>query len=230
MDNRKTYLLIVDVETANDVLEPLVYDVGWIVGDKQGNIYEKFSFSVSEMFDHYQDLLANAYYADKLPSYYEDIKKGVRVKTSLFSIRKVFIDIMHKYGIKEIYAYNCTFDRKALNLTQRYLTKSRYRYFFPFGTKFACIWHMACTTLLQQKTFKKLAIKQKWLTESGLNLSTKAETVYKYISGDFDFVEQHKGLDDVLIEYQILLRCINQHKRMDRWLNPSCWRLVKKPA
>ena len=86
---------------------------------------------------------------------------------------------------------------------------------------------MACTTLLQQKTFKKMAKAKGWKTESGLNISTKAETVYRYITGEDDFIEQHKGIDDVLIEYEILLRCIRQHKKMKKNINSACWRLVQ---
>lgn len=227
LDKRKKYFLVVDVETANSLDDPMVYDVGFLVGDKQGNIYEKYCFSVSEMFDHYQNLLKSAYYADKLPSYTIDEQNGQRIKTSFFSVRKVFIDVMKKYNIHEVYAYNVSFDRRALNITQRYLSMSKYRWFFPYGTKFSCIWHMACTTLLQQKTFKKKAKVKGWKTASGLNISTNAETVYRYITGEDNFIEQHKGIDDVLIEYEILLRCIRQHKKMKKNINLACWRLVQ---
>lgn len=227
LDKRKKYYLVVDVETANDLDFPLVYDVGFLVGDKQGNILEKFSFSVSEMFDHYQDLLQSAYYAEKLPSYATEEATGQRIKTSFFSMRKVFIDILKKYNIKEVYAYNASFDRRALNTTQRYLTKSKYRWFFPYGIKFKCIWNMACTTIFQQKTFKKMAQAKNWKTASGLNISSNAETAYKYITGEDNFIEQHKGIDDVLIEYEILLRCVNQHKKIKTNINPACWRLVQ---
>ena len=43
-DKRKKYFLVVDVETANSLDDPMVYDVGFLVGDKQGNIYEKEIF------------------------------------------------------------------------------------------------------------------------------------------------------------------------------------------
>ena len=227
MDKRKKYFLVVDVETANDVLQPLVYDVGFLVGDKQGNIYEKYSFAVSEMFDYYKSLLDTAYYAEKLPQYFIEIDNGERIKTSLYCIRKIMVDIMRKYNITEVYAYNCGFDRKALNLTQRYFTKSKYRWFFPFNTKFHCIWNMTCTTLFQQKSFREKAILQNWFSPSGKNFSTTAEIAYRYITGENDFTEQHKGLDDVIIEYQILLKCISQHKKIDKTINGLCWRKVQ---
>ena len=42
----------------------------------------------------------------------------------------------------------------------------------------------------------------------------KAEVLYKYITGNLDFVESHTGLEDVLIEAQILKYCFAKHKKM----------------
>ena len=36
MDNRINYRLVLDTETANTIDQPLVYDIGGIVTDKQG--------------------------------------------------------------------------------------------------------------------------------------------------------------------------------------------------
>lgn len=227
IDRRKKYYLVVDVETANSLDDPLVYDIGFLVGDKQGNIYEKYSFSVWEMFQYYTDLLTTAYYAEKLPNYTIEEKNGLRVRTSLGTIRRLLVDTMIKYNITEVYAYNCYFDRKALNATRRYFTKSEYRWFFPYGTKFSCIWNMACTTIFQQKTFRDKAKENGWYGKNGKNITTNAETAFKYISGNSDFEEEHKGLADVIIEYDILLRCIRQHKKMVKDIDRQCWRKVK---
>ena len=62
-------------------------------------------------------------------------------------------EVMKKSNINTVCAYNANFDRNALNTTLRYVTKSKMRWFFPFGTKFNCIWSMACDTIYQQKTF-----------------------------------------------------------------------------
>lgn len=227
MDKRKKYFLVLDVETANSIDDPLVYDIGFVIGDKKGNIYEKYSFAIAETFDYYQDLLQTAYYAEKIPQYYVEMAQGIRSKTNFYMARQTILFLMKEYNITEVFAYNCHFDRRALTSTQRYFTKSKYRWFFPYGTKFSCIWNMACSTLLQQKTFRIRAIAKKWFTPSGKNISTNAETVHKYITGDDDFSEQHKGIDDVLIEYDILLRCLNQHKKMTKHIDRLCWRKVK---
>ena len=42
----KKYYLVLDVETANSTDDALVYDLGYVVCDKKGNIYEADSFIV----------------------------------------------------------------------------------------------------------------------------------------------------------------------------------------
>jgi hypothetical protein len=42
-----------------------------------------------------------------------------------------------------------------------------------------------------------------------------AEIIYRFISGDENFIEEHKGLDDVLIEKEILAYCYRKHKKMN---------------
>ena len=57
-----------------------------------------------------------------------------------------------------------------------------------------------------------MALENKWFSPSG-NYKTNAEIAYSYIICQKDFQEEHKGLDDVLIEYDILLKCFRQHKK-----------------
>ena len=73
MDKRIKYYLVVDVETANDLENPLVYDIGGVVTDKQGRIYESFSFVVRDVFVGEKDLMKSAYYAEKVPEYWRDL-------------------------------------------------------------------------------------------------------------------------------------------------------------
>jgi hypothetical protein len=46
----------------------------------------------------------------------------------------------------------------------------------------------------------------------------KAEVLYKYITGDNDFIESHTALEDVLIEKEILAYCFNKHQKMRKEL------------
>ena len=74
IDKRKKYVMVLDVETTNNIMEKgcpndgLVYDIGFVVCDKQGNIYCKRSFAIKEIFD-WKELMSTAYYYKKLPKY-----------------------------------------------------------------------------------------------------------------------------------------------------------------
>ena len=46
--NKKKKYLILDVETANSMDDPLVYDIGFAIADNTGKIYEAYSFVISD--------------------------------------------------------------------------------------------------------------------------------------------------------------------------------------
>lgn len=227
MSRRKEMFLVIDTETCNTVEQPLPYDIGFAICDRMGNIAEERSYVVAETFLDMKDTMKSAYFAEKIPQYWEDIKNGSREIKSIYKIRKEVKDLMKKYNVKKVGAYNMGFDKRALNNVMRYTTKSFCRWFFPFGTEFFCIWHLATQTLLQQKTFFKMAEKNDWFSEKG-NLLTNAEITYNYIKKMSDFKEEHKGLEDVRIEIEIMAHCFRQHKKMNTNINTSCWRLVQK--
>ena len=134
---------------------------------------------------------------------------------------------MTNYKINRVYAYNMGFDRRALNNDQKYTTKNKYRFFFPKDTEFRCIWNMACQVLLARPSYIKFALAHGYVSPKG-NILTNAECCYRYISKNMDFVEAHKGINDVDIEAEILLACFAQHKKMDTKPYSACWRLVQK--
>lgn len=230
MDNRIHYYLVLDTETANGLDQPFVYDIGGVVTDKQGRIYERFSFVVRDIFVYERALMQTAYYANKIPEYVEDIHNKERVMMDFYEIRRYILNLMKEYNITDVAAYNAHFDRNALNTTQRWITKSRSRYFFPYGTNFVCIWNMACQTLCQRKTYKEFCETNNFTSNRGRNISTSAENVYRYLILDPAYEEEHKGLDDVLIETEIMKRCFATHKKMPygKGIRRNCWMDVKR--
>ena len=224
---KKYYYLVLDVETANSVDDALVYDVGFAVTDRNGNIFEKYSYIVRDTFFDYADLMKTSYYAEKLPQYYKGIKNGDFCVKSLYAVRKQISDLMKKYNIHAVCAYNASFDSNALNKTIRYMTKSKYRYFLPYGTKVFCIWHMACQVICTQKGYVKFCLDNGFVSEHG-NIKTSAETVYAFLTKETDFVEKHTGLEDVLIETKIMTECFKKHKTMKQTINRLCWKIPQK--
>lgn len=226
---RKHFYLVLDIETANHSDDALAYDVGIAIIDRFGNVYTKFSFVCYDIFELEKELMTSAYYARKIPEYYEGIESGERVVATLYEIRKVIHDLCKEYDVKAIMAYNAYFDMTGLNRTQRYVTKSKYRYFFPYGIPVHCIWHMACQTICSQKKYYNFCIENGFVSNSG-NIKTSAECVYAFLTNNPDFEEEHKGLEDVLIEAEIFAECVRKHKAMNRNINRACWRIPQRKS
>lgn len=194
-----------------------VYDIGLAVIDRKGNVYDTRSFVISDIFQSEPELMKSAYYADKIPKYLEDLQNGTRKMVSFYTARKELIDLMKKYDTNIIVAHNARFDYGTLQNTQRWLTKSKYRYFFPKGTQIWDTMKMATDTICKQPTYKKWCKNNGYLTARGQVRKT-AEILYRYITGNDDFIEKHTGLEDVMIEKEIFTKCMAQHKKMRKAL------------
>lgn len=221
------YLLVLDTETADSVEHPLPYDLGYKIFNRKNEVVAARSFCIYEIYAGQKELMRSAYYADKLPQYEEELKEGKRKLVKLFTARKIILEDMERYKINRVYAYNMNFDNRALNNDQKFVTNNRYKYFFPYGTEFRCIWNMACQVLLSRPSYIKFALTNGYVSEKN-NILTNAECCYRYITKNIDFTEAHKGIDDVNIEAEILLACFAQHKKMDTKPYQACWRLVQK--
>ena len=226
IDKRKKYVMVLDVETTNNDMESqfndgLVYDIGYVVSDKQGNIYLKRSFAIKEIFE-WKELMDTAYYKNKLPKYYERLRNKKMKKVTIWEVRKEIKAVLKYFGITEVYAYNALFDYTTLNNTVRYLSGSACRWFFPYGTEICDIWHIACQVLGTQKTFQWENIRN-----AKGNLITNAERMFGYCE-QFEFEEEHTGLADAIVESQILARCLKSHKSIKKNIYRACWRIPQQ--
>ena len=199
--------IVIDTETTNSLDDPLCYDVGFAVVDILGNVYENYSFVVADIFLD-KELMSYAYFADKIPQYWEDIKKGKRELKTFFNIKKVFADCVKRNNVKIILAHNARFDYRSLNLTQRFLTSSKYRFFFPFGVEIWDTLKMSRIVLNNIDEYSEFCYTNDYLTKRLCKQFT-AEIIYRFITGNNDFEESHTGLEDVLIEKEIFVYCIS---------------------
>ena len=201
--------IVVDTETTNSIDDPIVYDVGFAVVDAEGNVYEQHSYVVADVFLD-KDLMSYAYFADKIPQYWKDIKSGKRKLRRFKTIRMIFKDVCRQYEIKKIFAHNARFDNRSLNLTQRYLTSSKFRWFFPYNTEICDTLKMSRNTLKNVEAYDQFCWNNDFITKRGCKRYT-AEIIYKFITGKLDFEESHTGLEDVLIEKEILKYCLERN-------------------
>ena len=224
MDKRINYKIVLDTETCpleqTDEVTPwnmFVYDIGWAIVDKRGKVYKTQSFINADIFLDEKELMKSAYYSEKIPKYWEDIKSGIRQLKSFYNIRKQLLEDIAEYGVKEIYAHNMRFDYGTLQNTQRWLTKSKYRYFFPKGIEICDTLKMARQVLKDSKMYRVWCEQNGYITKNN-QCRFSAEVLYRYITGNDDFIESHTGLEDVMIEKDILAYCYSRHKKMVRQL------------
>lgn len=197
-------IIIIDTETTNDLTDSLVYDIGFIVADYNGTIYSKHSFVVADVFCD-KELMSVAHFTDKIPTYWKEIKEGTRTLTSFNNIKWTLRHIMRENNITKVYAYNCRFDYLALATTQRYITSSKWRFFFPYGTEFHDILALSRHILKNETEYRTFCKENNYLTSRNANRYT-AEIVAQYLF-DKNFTEEHTALADCEIEYKILLAC-----------------------
>jgi hypothetical protein len=86
---------------------------------------------------------------------------------------------------------------------------------------------MACQVVMNKATYIKFALKNGLESPAG-NIQTSAESCYKFLKNQIDFVESHTGLEDVKIEVEILAQCYKEHKKMTTEISPSCWRIPQR--
>ena len=219
IDHRRHYFIVFDTETANGLDCPFVYDIGWAVVDKHGNVYRTRSFINREIFFLEKELMQSAYYAEKLPLYYKRIKNGSAQVANWQTIKNTLWADIAEYEIKEVIAHNARFDYLATATTQRWLTKSKYRYFLPYGVEVWDTLKMARSVVANKPTYRKFCEENGYTYgKNGKQVRLTAEVLYQFITQNKEFEEEHTGLADVLIEKEILKYCYRQHKPMKKKL------------
>lgn len=133
-----------------------------------------------------------------------------------------FIGIIQKYNIKRVWAYNCTFDKSALN---RLFGDEKFSVISSM-VEFCDIIPAILHTKLLNKEYINFCKKNGFITEKG-NIQTKAEVVYKFLTNNLNFEEEHTGLADVQIETQILITAMKESKNVKR--KPcQAWKIIRE--
>lgn len=222
-DKRVKKILVLDVETIG-VGEKAIFDIGYIICDKKGNKFIKKSYLIKEVFED-KKRMEKAYYFNKYPKYLQGIKEGTFIVETWENVMREMWGLIKKYDIKQISAYNLSFDLGAIEFTNKELRGKEFRMFDKLEKQ--CIYGLAVETICQQKTYQKQFHDKKIFTASGKFLSGTAESVWKYCQQKFDFVEEHMGIFDCEIEVDIMARCYRQNKKFTKGILNAPYRKLQ---
>ena len=135
-DRRRKYFMVLDCETATlpcainyteeqrkniAITKPLIYDLGWKIVDRNGIVYNRMNFLISEIFS-VPSVFDTAYYAEKRPIYLEKLRNGEIVLTDWQTAMTAFVDDLAV--VEAVGAYNSMFDyKKAIPFTELYISQ-----------------------------------------------------------------------------------------------------------
>lgn len=226
--------IVLDTEGVNDGkpnannlgANALVYDVGLIVADRDGQVFDKFSIVNTDVF--YQDsLMKSAYYHEKIPQYIEGIGENWE-PMSWLQIVNLMRNLVMDYQVEDIWAYNVLYDQSATNYTTAKASNGFKRFFAPYGTRYRDVWDYAGSTICNTQKYVAWCIENGFVSASG-NPSTSADTVGKYLRGSLEYQERHTALSDAEDELRILLAAFKR-KQKARQSKGQGWRDASKIA
>lgn len=207
-------VMMLDTETTGDIECPLCYDVGYqIFEDETGLVLAENSMVNADIFCD-KELMESAFFADKIPQYWEEIKMGARELMNWYKIKNRLYESYILYNCQAVCAHNARFDYRSLHTTQRYITSSKFRYVLPWGTEWLDTLKMARSVLKDDEQYRKFCEENGYLTATFQSKMT-AEVLYRYITGKNDFNESHTALEDARIEKLIYFYCKNRDPLVD---------------
>ena len=110
-----------EIKKSIAIAKPLVYDIGWTICDRAGNIHDKKQFLIAETFA-VPSVFNTAYYASKRPIYLEMLKRGETTVKPWNEVMDIFISDLKR--VNAVGAFNSMFDfKKAIPFTELYINK-----------------------------------------------------------------------------------------------------------
>lgn len=213
---KKNVYCLIDTETSKMTD---VYDLGVIIFDKKGNILFERNYCNMDVFGN-NNMMENAYYSYKMPLYKEN-KNIVRCDTR--SMMYDFLYTMKLYNVTHLLAYNVKFDINALDKTYMRFCN---RHFNTDNIIVIDVMRVAIDTLINTDKYRNFCKKNNQMTEKG-NYKTSAESVYRYINDDIDFIESHTALDDCYCEMNIFMKTLKQKKKINKGIEGNLWKKIQ---
>ena len=225
---KKKYFMILDTETCGN----LVFDYGYTVIDRKGNLVAEGSFVCEEFMNHPEtlDMFHDRYTKTKIAQYYYALYMGTNEFTVIpfAEIRRTINTVQQAFNAS-VCAYNAQFDKEHLITTAQYFG---YKKFFKTDVHYMDIWGMALSTICNSRNYFKFCVENEFFTAKGYP-KTGAECVYRFITKDVNFEEKHTARADCEIETAIFMKILRRKCKFDsKIVAPCCsnksWRQIAK--
>ena len=198
-------VLVLDTETLG-VCDPTVYDLGYIIYDDADGIIVARDYITKEVYGQ-TERMQTAYYANKLPIYEQRLADGYCKQVKWAYILRVLQRDINKYKPDGIYAYNSRFDTRSIAKTCAELGVNKN----PTADGILDIWKgLTDPHITQTEDYINFCKAHGFMTKHKKpRPQAKAETVYRYLMNQTDYVEEHTALEDSKIELAILLKALS---------------------
>ena len=195
---------IIDTETTKN---GYVYDLGVVIMNAAtGEIIATMNAIIEETFNDVS-AMKTSYYACKIPAYLKAINAGELEVLPFSECFKRFSSLLESYNVRSVWAYNMAFDFKALNRTIAELSNNFVTSFFPASVTCYDLMSASVNIIGNTRRYQKWAIAHDYVTPTGRARVT-AETMFRFISDDESFTEEHTALSDAIIESDILAHLV----------------------
>ena len=211
-------IIVFDTETTS-IDKPFCYNVGYVIGNDEGEVYLRRDFVVEQIW-HNLALFTTAYYAEKRQLYVDAMRARKATMDKWGYIMRTMSRDMKAFNVEIAYAYNSPFDDKVFTYNNDW-----FKTINPLDNVPLYDVRAYFIKAFVDDMYKKWCDEHGFYTESG-NYSTTAENAFRYLSGNIEFDEEHTALADSEIEYQILVAAAK--KGTDIKLPMSCPRSIEK--
>lgn len=219
---KKQFFAILDTETT---MENTVADLGIVICDREGTIYNQCAVLVHGHYDKYElfhDKNANDIWGyggleKRKLAYQNMLLSGTRMLASVNAINKWIQQAIGKYN-PELTAYNLAFDLDKCKKTGIELD--------GFKSQF-CLWQAAVGNICKTKKYKQFALENHGFNsvtmQGNMTFKSNAEMVCGFIGGEFK-EEPHTALEDARDFELPILREILKKKGWKEKITPYNWR------
>ena len=191
-------IMVLDTETLG-LNNPTIYELGYTIYNQSNKqSLQERDYLIKQIYDN-KELFASAYYSNKRPLYEEKLATGLAKNVYWGYALKVLVNDIKKHGVEEIYAYNSRFDTRAIQHTMTQL-----KAITKFENEILDIMNYI-KGITDTESYVNFCKSNGYMTKHKKpKPQKKAETLYRYLTNNIEFIEDHMALEDSQIELEIL--------------------------